>query len=337
MSVLPENISRNGDRRRKGSNVIQSVSMIGMGALGLLFGQYMAAFLPEDKFAFVMDHARWERHRKDEYTTNGKPVRFRMVPADEVKEPSDLVFVGVKSPELPAAMETMAPCVGENTTIISLMNGISSEKILAERFGEEHVLYEASQEMDAQRTGTDLVYTRAGRIFVGVPEGFDVHTQEILMRRLDEVCAFFEQSSVPYVREQDILYRQWSKWMLNVGCNQVCMVFDAGYGPCMEEGSEAFAMMTGAMREVIALAQKKGIAIGEKELDEYLAILRTLDPNAVPSMGQDRRNGKLSEVELFAGTVLKLGRELDIETPVNAWLLRRVNEIEAPLREKSHT
>ncbi len=87
---------------------------------------------------------------------------------------------------------------------------------------------------------------------------------------------------MPYAREADILYRQWSKWMLNVGCNQVCMVFDKGYGPCMEEGSLPFALMTGAMREVCALAEKEGIPVGEKEVEEYLAILRTLDPDAVP-------------------------------------------------------
>ena len=57
------------------------------------------------------------------------------------------------------------------------------------------------------------------------------------------------------------------------------------YGPCMEEGSLSFALMTGAMREVCALAEKEGIPVGEKEVEEYLAILRTLDPDAVPSMG----------------------------------------------------
>lgn len=53
----------------------------------------------------------------------------------------------------------------------------------------------------------------------------------------------------------------------------------------MEEGSLSFALMTGAMREVCALAEKEGIPVGEKEVEEYLAILRTLDPDAVPSMG----------------------------------------------------
>ena len=57
-------------------------------------------------------------------------------------------------------------------------------------------------------------------------------------------------------------------------------------------------------------------------------ILRTLDPEALPSMGQDRRQKRRSEVDMFAGVVIRCGEELGIETPVNRFLLRRVREIE---------
>lgn len=309
--------------------MIESAAIIGMGALGLLFGEPMAEFLGPDRFSFVMDPARCRRHQDDVYTINGRTVRFPVRSTDQVKEPVDLVLVAVKGPDLESAVRTMAPCVGRNTILLSLMNGISSEEILGARFGREKVLYEVSQEMDAQRYGTALTYTKRGRILLGVPKDADPQTGKSLDAALEEVCAFFDRAKVPYAREADILYRQWSKWMLNVGCNQVCMVFDQGYRPCMEEGSLPFALMTGAMREVCALAEKEGIPVGEKEVEEYLAILRTLDPDAVPSMGQDRRQHRRSEVELFAGTVLKLGKELGVETPVNAYMYRKVQEIEA--------
>jgi 2-dehydropantoate 2-reductase len=34
-------------------------------------------------------------------------------------------------------------------------------------------------------------------------------------------------------------------------------------------------------------------------------------------------------VELFAGTIRRLGRSLNIATPVNDWLYQRIQEIEA--------
>ena len=72
-----------------------------------------------------------------------------------------------------------------------------------------------------------------------------------------------------------------------------------------------------------------GIDIGEAEVRQYLNILRTLDPEALPSMGQDRRQGQKSEVDMFAGVVIRYGRSLGIETPVNEYILRRVREVEA--------
>ena len=208
--------------------MIESAAIIGMGALGLLFGEPMAEFLGPDRFSFVMDPVRCRRHKDDVYTINGRTVHFPVRSTDQVKEPVDLVLVAVKGPDLESAVRTMAPCVGRNTILLSLMNGISSEEILGARFGREKVLYEVSQEMDAQRYGTALTYTKRGRILLGVPKDADPQTGKSLDAALEEVCAFFDRAKVPYAREADILYRQWSKWMLNVGCNQVCMVFDQG-------------------------------------------------------------------------------------------------------------
>ncbi|MGN1023105.1 MAG: ketopantoate reductase family protein [Lachnospiraceae bacterium] len=309
--------------------MIGSAAIVGMGALGLLFGEPIVASLGPEHAAFVMDGARLARHQNDVYRINGKTVVFPMLASEKVRKPFDLVILAVKYPGMEQALATMAPCVGPNTILISLMNGISSEEILSKRFGAEKVLYSVAQEMDAQRYGTDLTFTKRGRLLLGVPKGGDPEVLSARERALREVCEFFTKAQVPYAVDQDIRTRQWSKWMLNVGCNQVCMVFDQGYGPCMEEGSLPFALMTGAMREVIALAGKRGIPVGEKELAEYLAIERTLAPDAVPSMGQDRRQGRRSEVELFAGEVLRQGKELGVETPVNAYLYRRVQEIEA--------
>ena len=308
---------------------IRTVHIIGMGALGLLFGEPIrqnadAAGQPR----YVMDAARRARHEKETYTINGRVVRPAMITPEEA-EPADLVLVGVKYPALTAALETMASSVGEDTVILSLMNGVDSEDIIAERFGAEKVLYSVSQEMDAQRYGADLVYTRAGQLYLGVPDRAEGAVRAALEERLDRTCAFFDAVKLPYTREPEIIYRQWSKFMLNVGCNQICMVYDQGYGPCMERGSEAFAMMTGAMREVCAVAAALGIPVGEREVAQYLGILRTLDPEALPSMGQDRRQRQRSEVDMFAGVVIRYGERLGIATPVNDYMLRRVREIEA--------
>lgn len=311
---------------------IQKVHIIGMGALGLLFGVPVAEYLGEQQPVYIMDAKRRERCEKESWTINGEKVHPVMQTPQEAagEEPADLVLVGVKYPALPSALEVMASSVGENTVILSMMNGIDSEEILGERFGKEKVVYCVAQGMDAQRYGTALRFTRPGKLYIGVPETPEdpaLYAQR--SRRLERVCRFFDAAAFPYIREEKILYRLWSKFMLNVGCNQVCMVYDAPYGEALVHGSEPFAMMVGAMREVCILAQAKGIPVGEEEVAQYIALEQTLDPGALPSMGQDRRQKRASEVEMFAGMVIRLGRELGIEVPINEFLYRRVREIEA--------
>lgn len=88
-------------------------------------------------------------------------------------------------------------------------------------------------------------------------------------------------------------------------------------------------MMVAAMREVIALAQAEGISMGEKELWQYVDILKTLDPQGIPSMRQDGVAHRRSEAEMFAGTVIDLAQKHRLAVPVNRFLYRRVKEIEA--------
>ncbi len=57
---------------------IENAVIVGMGALGLLFGQRMAECLGQDSFCFLMDPDRKKRHESDRYAINGKEVSFSM-------------------------------------------------------------------------------------------------------------------------------------------------------------------------------------------------------------------------------------------------------------------
>lgn len=48
-----------------------------------------------------------------------------------------------------------------------MLNGVSSEEILAERFGETNILYCTAQGMDAVKVGNALTYAHAGMIVLG--------------------------------------------------------------------------------------------------------------------------------------------------------------------------
>ncbi len=79
----------------------------------------------------------------------------------------------------------MKNCVGENTVILSVMNGISSEKIIGERYGHGRLIDTVAQGMDAMKFGSKLTYTKMGELRIGAE---DASQNE----NLEQVAAYFD-------------------------------------------------------------------------------------------------------------------------------------------------
>jgi len=298
---------------------IKHISIIGMGALGLLYADFISTHYKEGNVSFIMDAERAAKYRNQQFYINKKPVHFNIVTLDEAK-PADLVIVAVKYTGLSQAIEDMACAVGPDTIIMSVLNGISSEELLAQKYPIENIVYTVAQGMDAMKFGNSLDFTQMGRLHFGM-------TDKTNPDAINSIKAFFEKIGMPHILEEDILWRMWFKFMLNVGVNQTCMLYNTTYQGVLTKG-EPNRTLIGAMREVEVIANAKGIKLTETDINNILDIERTLDPNGTPSMGQDRINKKASEVEMFAGKVIELGKELGILVPVNEFIYEGVKEIE---------
>lgn len=299
---------------------IQSTAIIGMGALGLLYGNQIVSRPGSSGLRFIADRKRIQKYHSMEFTVNGEHRTFPMEDC-ETAAPADFVIVAVKYNALPEALNTMKNCVGPDTTIISVMNGISSEQMIGERYGREKVLYSIAQGMDAMKFGSSLTYTQAGELRVGAlsPEQNN---------RLEAMTAFFDRAGIAYTVEDDILHRLWGKFMLNVGVNQTCMAYETTYSGTLVPG-EAHDTMIGAMREVIRLARAEHVNLTEQDLDSYIDLLKTLSPDGMPSMRQDSLSHRPSEVEMFSGTVREMAKKHGLATPVNDRLYKRIREMES--------
>jgi 2-dehydropantoate 2-reductase len=294
-----------------------------MGSLGLIFGSFLTDKLGIENVDFVMDDTRFKKYRNIKRTVNNKVYDFNIVSGTDTGKPSDLVIFAVKSTSLQHAMEVVKNKIGDSTTIISLLNGIRSEEVLGEMFGHEKVLYATAEGMDPIKTGYDLDYTNMGYLCIGA----DNNDPE-KVRRLTEIIRFFETIGFPYKFEEDVTHRMWSKFMLNVGVNQVVMIHEGTFATVQKEGNEREQMIE-AMREVIGLAYKEGIKITEADLEFYVSLIDTLNPKGMPSMRHDGLHKIESEVEMFSGMVLELGRKHNFPTPVNSYIYNRIIETES--------
>ena len=302
--------------------MIETVTIVGAGALGTVVGDAMVKSLGPEKVRFLADGDRLDRCRVQGVLYNGERCDFRFSDGTE-GEPADLLIFAVKGPALEAAMDLAEPSVGPDTIILSLLNGISSEETLSLRFGWEKVLYTVTQGLDPVREGNTVVRKGDGTIFVGVPQEDYFDREE----KLAETVAFLERVGLPVRREEDILHRMWCKFMLNVGVNQVCMAYETDYAGVQQPG-EARETMIAAMNEVRKVSACQGVLLTQKDLQEYLAVVDSLTPASIPSMRQDGLAHRKTEVELFAGTVRTLADQYGMRVPVNETLYQKITEME---------
>ena len=93
--------------------------------------------------------------------------------------------------------------------------------------------------------------------------------------------------------------------------------------------------MQAAMREAMQVAQASGVNVTEEDFEFYVRLIDSLDPQGMPSMRQDGVAKRPSEVELFAGTAIRKGRELGVPVPENDSLYREIKALEATYGAKA--
>lgn len=299
---------------------IRKAYVIGRGAVGLLYATMIWENVGPGSVAFVMDDERYARHESDVVRVNGRRSEVPVLRASEA-EPADAVILAIKAPGMEVALQTMERVVGPHTRIASLVNGITSEKRIAQRFGWERTVLGIAQGMDAVFIGNEMTFSHAGEIRFGAAAGTAPGVVE-------DLADFYARAGIAHVVEADPLRRMWVKLMLNVGINQTCMAYGGTYGSASEPQSEQNRCFVAAMREALAVAQAEGINVGERDLAQMADLVAGLDPAGMPSMAQDRINKKPTEVEEFSGVIVELARKHGILVPQNRWLQQRIGEIE---------
>ena len=300
---------------------ITSIAILGAGAMG---GAYAAMLdtVPEFETVFVARGARAARLAREGLIVNGRPLNLPVVRPEQSTAPVDLIIVALKHHHMAEALPDLAPFIGGQTTIISIMNGLESEEAIGARYGMDKVLLAIAVGIDALREGNRISHRSAGRLIFGEAENKAISPR---VRRLQEA---FTRAGIPHETPEDMRRVLWWKFMVNVGINQASAVMRAPYG-IFQTSEDARSLMLTLMEEVVTLAKARGVNLSQKDIEDFLAILPGLSPDGKTSMLQDMEAGRPTEVDIFSGKVVSLGRELGVATPVNAALLKIIRVLEA--------
>lgn len=308
---------------------IENVAIVGFGSLGAMYAACFGAAMGPERVFVVADAARTERYRAEAATFNGEPIRVTYLTYEEAAEraavqPFDVVLYAVKYGVLPEAIEQSSPLVSLDTAVISVLNGITSEEVLAERFGWDRVLLCIAQQMDSRKVGAVVTAGCVGVMALGVRDPEDA-AQRANLARVTEWLAAVEQ---PFIVPADIQHQLWGKLICNVGVNQACAVYDCCFNGIHVPG-EAREAMIAAMGEVAAVGRACGIALTDDDVAYWLDIIDHLNPAGMPSLRQDVLARRPTEVELFSGTINRLGAAHGIPTPQNERFYAAIKELES--------
>ncbi|PJI06975.1 MULTISPECIES: ketopantoate reductase family protein [Clostridium] len=302
---------------------IKNVSIIGMGAMGCAYSSHIFKNIHNVNIKIIAEGERAERYRKSGFVINGEKYFYDVVTPFEKCEKADLIIVSVKYNQLKEAVQQIKNHVGDNTIIISLLNGITSEEILGEVYGIDKVLYSISAGIDAVREGhQNVTFKNIGYIEFGEKSNNTLTDKVITLKE------FFNKAKIENRIPKDMLRMLWWKFMVNVGINQTSAVLRATYGVFQKEKA-AIDIMKAAMKEVILVAEKAGINLTDEDIEAWVKVLNKLSPDGKTSMCQDMLAKRKSEVGIFGGTVVELGRKYNVSTPVNSTLTNIIKVTES--------
>ena len=276
---------------------MENVIICGLGAVGLT---YAAKFRGKCNLKILVDKERFMRYTAKKPVLNGVEQDFDYIlPYD--KFDADLIIIATKSQGLNSAVEYIKNFVSKKTIILSLLNGVSSETYIKKQYPHSTVLKSYFIGHSAVRYENNVIQDGVG---------------EIVLERNNKLMEFFDNINVNYSVPDNIDYSMWLKFTMNIFSNQTSAILNMTFGE-MKTNPAFIDFAKKLISEVKSIAAVKGISgLENLEKDALEALSRMCDEGKT-SMLQDMLANRKTEVDIFAGEIIKLGKEFDISTPYN--------------------
>ena len=296
----------------------QSVAILGAGAVGS-YVMWGLAKKKEIDLCVVASGARTARYERDGFVINGQ-VYHPVVRMPEEASGVDLFIVATKYQALHPALGEIQTVAGGHATVMSLMNGVDSEEIIGEVIDPVQIVHSLIK-VASERKGNQVVFDPETTIGI-------VYGEADLSRgtgRIEALNDLFADTGLHYRATDVILTENWSKFRLNVPNNQAQAMVGCGVGTYRD--SEHVAFLRDRLREEVdRIAEKKGIDFDKADTSSTFG--SKVRDRARYSTLQDLDAGRHTEVDMFAGAVVRMGRELGIPAPYNEFTYHMIKALE---------
>ncbi len=235
----------------------------------------------------------------------------KLVTADRIAAPYDVVLLTVKAFALEPALRDLAPAVGPATMIVPALNGMRHIAALTARFGEAPVLGGVclvAATLDPQgriRQLADfqqLVYGERGGKMSARVAALDAAMQG---------AGFVARASAT------ILQEMWEKWILLATLGAITCLLRGTVGD-IEAAPGGTALALAVLDDCVAVATRSGYPPSESFLTRTRAAVTAKGSSQAPSMYRDLTQGLPVEADQIVGDMLSRAQGFGLAAPILA-------------------
>jgi 2-dehydropantoate 2-reductase len=221
----------------------------------------------------------------------------------------DLVIFSVKAHQNSKAVPLIEPLIGEDTTILTIQNGVESADELGQDYGAERVL-PGSAYLLSNITSPGVInqLSLVPRVAFGESNG-DRSQRAVAIR--DSFC----EANIEAELSDDISKALWSKLLYNSPANGMASAARLSPRDLIEYPHGA-AMFRSAIQEVANVGTAYGIPFGQDDVQGAMDLITARPMGARGSMQADLEAGRPLELEAIVGSVSRIGRKVNVPTPI---------------------
>ncbi|MCP4329639.1 MAG: 2-dehydropantoate 2-reductase [Alphaproteobacteria bacterium] len=289
---------------------------MGSGGVGGYFGARLAA--NGEDVTFIARGLHLEAIRGGGLKVESRLGDLHIHPAKATEDPAeigpvDYVLFSVKLWDTERAGEAIRPLIGPETAVISLQNGIDPEETLCAILGPDHVMGGVAR--IAAVIAAPGVIRHTGEM-AGVDFG---ELDNARTARAERLLDALVGAGVDSTLADDIVKAIWQKFVLLAAFSALTSLTRLPIGS-LRSDPDTRTLLTELMRENAAVAAARGTDLGAGIVERLVAVVDGFPDDMTSSMAQDLIRGNRLELEWLAGAVVRMGRELDVPTPVNGFI-----------------
>ncbi len=228
-----------------------------------------------------------------------------------IKHP-DLVILGVKSWQVEDVAVQLKPIIGEKTMVLPLQNGADNADKLREVLPHKNVLAGLCKIVSRVESPGIIDH------FAFDPEIVFGEYDNEKSKRVQNVSALFDKAGIKNKVSDDIHLDIWKKFLFIATVSGIGALTRVEFG-VMRNDEHIRQIMYQTANEIVAVANAKGIALTNDDIEMLLKVVDNLNAKTTASMQRDIMEGRPSELDNFNGYIVRQGKELHITTPANSF------------------